>query len=190
MTNNAGCSIKSIDGIILLHPISRNRMTENSVAVCTLREEFSKLLGVSLESRFPFYRVVLATTFWTNENVATGFEEVAEEDYTSQLKRERELQTDWWKLLEVQGAMFRRHDNTTECARDIVWSVLKVCRGYRQIATIRLPNGPSGASSRREDHSCTRPIDYCVRRLIGLFSSTLTNDYLVSLERHRQAKVL
>lgn len=92
----------------------------------TLREAFGKILGTKLESRFPFYRVSLVTTLWTAETTTATTQGVAEEDHANQLARERELQDDWWKLLEVQGAMFRRHNNTMESAKEIVSSVIKV----------------------------------------------------------------
>ncbi|EKM75458.1 hypothetical protein AGABI1DRAFT_116385 [Agaricus bisporus var. burnettii JB137-S8] len=119
--------IKAVDGIILLHPINRNRMSEASVALGTLRKAFSKVLDTDLESRYPFFRVALATTLWVAEVTGGAATKAAiEKERTKQIRRECDLQDNWWRLLEVQGAMFRRHDNDLyESAKDIVLSVIK-----------------------------------------------------------------
>lgn len=147
-STSKGLRINAVDGIILLHPINRNRMSEASVALGTLRKAFSKVLDTDLESRYPFFRVALATTLWVTEVTGGAATKAAiEKERAKQIRRECDLQDNWWRLLEVQGAMFRRHDNDLyESAKDIVLSVIKVtpnCRYQRTELTLIRPKCPS-----------------------------------------------
>lgn len=112
-------------------------MTEDSISSINLRRDMSKILGVDLDSRYPFYTTVLATTMWikkqqqqdsedSRSSSGNGSDIEEDEEYSIQTKRERELQQDRWRLLNIQGAMFRRYDNTSQSAKEIVSAILGV----------------------------------------------------------------
>lgn len=122
-----------------------------------LRRELSKLLGASASSSYPFYRVVIATTMWSDMAPANRS---SDSEYLVQAGREISLKWDYWALLEKQGATVRRHENTPECAAEIIQSILDVRR--TPLNDIILFRWFSGRASRRKDYHCTKSPGLCV----------------------------
>ncbi|KAF7762354.1 hypothetical protein Agabi119p4_8947 [Agaricus bisporus var. burnettii] len=124
--------IKSVDGIVLLFPMLQGRLPD-SMQLGHLQPKLEKVFGHN--SRDDRYRhLALVATRWADHGSGIG-----DFDYEVVKKREDELRGEYrWRLCERIGAFFRHHDNTKECAYNIVSMVL-------QNPPIILVLGPSGA---------------------------------------------
>ncbi|XP_006455036.1 hypothetical protein AGABI2DRAFT_120988 [Agaricus bisporus var. bisporus H97] len=125
--------IKSVDGIVLLFPMLQGRLPE-SMRSGLFIPKLDKLLGLKpLDDQYR--HLALVATRWTDDD-GSG---IGDFDYEVVKEREDELRDEFgWRLCERKGAFFRHHDNTEECAYNIVSMVL-------QNPPIFLVLGPSGA---------------------------------------------
>ncbi|KAF7762047.1 hypothetical protein Agabi119p4_8640 [Agaricus bisporus var. burnettii] len=125
--------IKSVDGIVLLFPMLQGRLPE-SMRSGFFIPKLDKLLGLKpLDDQYR--HLALVATRWTDDD-GSG---IGDFDYEVVKEREDELRDEFgWRLCERKGAFFRHHDNTEECAYNIVSMVL-------QNPPIFLVLGPSGA---------------------------------------------
>ncbi|EKM78192.1 hypothetical protein AGABI1DRAFT_129321 [Agaricus bisporus var. burnettii JB137-S8] len=125
--------IKSVDGIVLLFPMLQGRLPD-SMRSGHLQPKLERIFGQkSPDDRYR--HLALVATRWTDDD-GSG---IGDFDYEVVKEREDELRVVYgWKFCERKGAFFRHHDNTEECAYNIVSMVL-------QNPPIILVLGPSGA---------------------------------------------
>ncbi|KAM0256815.1 hypothetical protein ACHAQJ_004767 [Trichoderma viride] len=88
-----------LSGIIYLHPISDNRVTHHATKNLDM---FRKLTGEK-----NLKNVILTTSMWDKVTPEEG------------LKREQELKGKFWNVLMAFGAIYSRHDGSTNSAQQI-----------------------------------------------------------------------
>ncbi|XXH02238.1 hypothetical protein Hte_008606 [Hypoxylon texense] len=102
-----------LSGIIYLHPISDNRITNQSIKNLKM---FQKLTGTDNAEG-----VVLVTSMWDKVSAKEGE------------AREEELQTKFWKILMACGAQVSRHDGSTESAKRVAFMLIHNKPFYTQL---------------------------------------------------------
>ncbi|XP_006455035.1 hypothetical protein AGABI2DRAFT_194739 [Agaricus bisporus var. bisporus H97] len=125
--------IQSVDGIVLLFPMLQGRLPD-SMRREHLQPKLEKIFFGHKSPDDRYRHLALVATRWADHGSGIG-----DFDYEVVKEKEDELRGEYrWRLCERMGAFFRHHDNTKECAYNIVSMVL-------QNPPIILVLGPSGA---------------------------------------------
>ncbi|KAK3363169.1 P-loop containing nucleoside triphosphate hydrolase protein [Lasiosphaeria hispida] len=103
---------QTIDGLILLHPVTRNYVSSKEKRRTQLLE---KIMGEGA-----YKRIAIATTMWGS--LDSDYAAMLESDLTK--KGNRLGENGLWGDFRVHGASVKRHDNTRDSAHNIIRKII------------------------------------------------------------------